>query len=515
MSDDDADDGLQALLLPEERRGYRYDAETRAAAAELTYGDAKVILERVVRFSNPTDYDALLLFDGMTRILPLLDLVWYLSFAGAKSSGKTTAARVARFLGHHIIEGGTVSSAGLPAAMQAANGLLLDEVDVLLKKEGGETIGATLRQGTDRSTPYLRMTETGRGKAWKLVPVPVFGPKILTFKRAVDDALASRSDLIRMPRARDPKIRRASTRFRRTLLPVKAWLDSEARRVLKRWRKDAVDEFAESPEFVALSDSLRTDLDRTGQIGDLMLLVGRVYDWPTAGVVQARLGVIEEAGEDETVEEVRRAVLHLFDNPPVGSYRAIGGDGLVLKKSEVKTRIDSERARDGQKPIWGNRLSEALDDLGFEHDQRFTDTDRGRAIKITVSEAARLRVASHLDTPPTRIAGRVGLETFVPSENSPIPPLRPTISEGGPDGGMGPGDGKAVPSLLPPIPPPPSEVGEPALTDERSSLESHHPTSPASPRRRDAGGDPVMEEAGNWSVPPKDRAQRRPEDREA
>ena len=158
------------------------------------------------------------------------------------------------------------SAAGLPAAMRIASGVFLDEVDVLLRKEAGETIAAILRQGTDRGSPYLKLAETNSGgkRSWDLEPVPVFGPKVLTFKRKVDDALASRSDLIRMPRARDPKIRRQSTRFRRVLLPLKAWLDSESKRALTEWTKESVDGYVESEDFLKQSDGLVTELDRTG-----------------------------------------------------------------------------------------------------------------------------------------------------------------------------------------------------------------------------------------------------------
>ncbi len=428
MTGSEPDAGLDALLLEEERSGYKYDRETKRIAAGLTFGDARELLREVLRFSDETDYDALLLFAASTRVVDLLSLVWYLSFAGAKSSGKTTAARVARFLSHHVIEAGQLTAAGLPAAMRIANGLMLDEVDVLLRREGGDMIAGILRQGTDRSTPYLRMTESGRGKEWKLVAVPVFGPKVLTFKRAIDDALASRSDIVRMPRARDPSIRRASTRFRRTLLPLKAWLDREARRVLSAWSKDAVDKFLDSPEFTAMSDRLHTDLDRTGQIGDLMLLVGHLYDWPTGPVVQVRLGVIEEASVDDEVEEVRRAVLALYEGRP--SVRSLDGldlrsETLLLKKSAIKARVDLDRRANSQKPIWINRVAEALDDLGFERDERFSKTDREKAIRISPDAVARISF------PLSSSAGTEGPAPASSSEMARGPHSGPALSEGG------------------------------------------------------------------------------------
>lgn len=433
MSDPQSDDGLQELLLDEERAGYKYDAATRRAAGSLSYPEAREMLRGVLRFSDETDYDAVLLFAAATRVVELLTLVWYLSFAGAKSSGKTTAARVARFLSHHVIEAGQLTAAGLPAAMRIANGLLLDEVDVLLRREGGDMIAGILRQGTDRSTPYLRMTETGRDRAWRLVAVPVFGPKILTFKRAVDDALASRSDLIRMPRARDPKIRRASTRFRKTLLPLKAWLDLEGRRVLREWGKADVEAYLDSPDFIGQSDRLRTELDRSGQLGDLMILVGHIYGWPTGRVVQARLGVIEDATTDEEVEEVRRALLFLYaDRRPVRTVDgSVVDDGvLLLKKSAIKARVDLDRRAASAKPIWINRVAEALDELGFERDERFSKTDREKAIRLTPESVARIQLP---------LSGGEGTEGSVggsSSEDLRGPHPGPSLSEEGP--GCGP-----------------------------------------------------------------------------
>lgn len=501
MTERAADEGLQALLLPEERRGYRYDKATRDAAAGLTYDEAKALLRQVVKFSDGTDYDAVLLFAGATRVIDLMDTVWYLSFAGAKSSGKTTAARVARFLSHHVLEAGQLSVAGLPAAMRIARGLLLDEVDVLLKKEHGDEIAAVLRQGTDRSTPYLKLVETGRGKEWRLVSVPVFGPKILTFKRAVDDALASRSDLIRMPRARDPKIRRASTRFRRILLPVKAWLDGEAVKVFKTWSKGVVDSFLDGQEFIRMSDALRTDLDRTGQIGDLMLLVGHLYGWPIERIVQTRLGVIEEATTDDETEEVRRAVLALYISRP--AVRTVDGtdarpEMVLLKKSAIKARVDLDRKAGSQRPIWANRLAEVLDDLGFERDERYSKADRERAIRVGPLEV------SHLTQPLPGEVGQPGPVVALPSGDVRVPPSGPTFSRGGSEGGthLRPLDAGPPPSggSIGPGP----EVGQRRSTDGGKPSGSHLSQLAQLPKEGESDG-PVMEETENWTVTPRDR----------
>lgn len=475
-----ADEEFQDLLLPEEREGFHYDAETRKAAKEMTYAGALERLRQVVKFGKDSDYDAVLLFAAMTRILSLLHMVWYVTIAGPKSAGKTTVGRVIRFLSHHMVEAGQLTVASVPAIMREEIGLFVDEVDVLLRKEGGEALAAILRQGTDRETPYFKMEPRPDG-GWNLVRVPVWGPKVMTFRRKVDDALQSRADILRMSRARDPKIRRAKRTYRKTLRPVKAWLDRQARDVLRKWTKGAVEEYLESPEFITQSDALKVELDRSGEIGDLMILVDHLYGWDTARVIQGRLGVIEEASEEEVTEEVRGALLRVV----AAKTSALGVDideaGVVVKKEEVKAAVDAARSR-GEKPIWANTVAEVLDDLGFTEDFRFSKADRARAIKVTKTDLDRLSGGPAYNREMGKV-GQPGFQTKLPSEMGQVPPSGPTISE--PAKELGPSEPvKTGPTLVPPSEIPGPGVGPSAFTDVKSAPGPTCPSNPTFP-----GGD--------------------------
>lgn len=422
--------GFDELLLAEERSGFAYDAATVEAAGRLDYPKARAEVEKVLKFSNPSDYDALLLWAAQCRILPLLDLTWYLGFAGPKSAGKTTAARVARFLGHRVVEAGQLTPASLPVAMHQAHGLLLDEVDVLLRRSDGDLIAGFLRQGTDRDSPFVKLREVvvDKERTFELTIIPVFGPKLLTLKRSLDDALLSRCDLIRMPRARDPKIRRASTRFKKLLLPLKLWLDREAVRVLDAWDHARVETYLAGSEFAALSDALQADLDRTGQIGDLMHLVSHLYEWPTAGVIQTRLGGIEDAGLEDVTEEILAVVLRRI--PPTSSAQNGPESPVRIKKASIKADVDAERKTRNEKPIWSNKLSEVLDDLGFK-EERYSAEDRSRAVVVTRADVERLT----RQAPPPEEVGKVGQQQQLSDGNPANPTFQSHHFEGTSRGG--------------------------------------------------------------------------------
>lgn len=381
-----AGDGSLALLRPEGEHEPWSEAVLEEAR-RLDYGRAKELVARVLRFPRKSDYDGFLLSVGQTYVVVLLEKVWYLALVGPKSSGKTTATKVWAWLGDGTYHVATVSAAALVAIMEAARGLTIDEVDATLRRPERDLIEALLRQGIEKGQPYVKMMEVRREgrRVHEPVAVPTFGPKAFNYRGKLEDALTSRADIVEMVRAHDAGLRRRARRYSELLAPLKAWLEREAARALAEWTPEKVRAYEESDEFVALSDGLRVELDRTGEVGDLMLLVGKILRWPVEGVVQERLDVMGEALEDEGVEEVREAILELVE-------QAGGGDDGEVKipKQEVKARIDLQRMDRGGRSVSYNTLAGAYREIGLRREGQRGHGDRRRYLVIGEEELRRL-----------------------------------------------------------------------------------------------------------------------------
>jgi hypothetical protein len=436
------------------------DAEVERIAAELTYDGAKDRLRLVARFARESDYDAVLLFVAQTWILDLLFKCWYLAFKGPKSSGKTRTTKMVLYLSKDGVHAGSLTAAVLAALMRTARCLSVDELDVLTMKHGetGEFIEGVFRLGDERGQPLRKMVpnpDPDSNEPWVPGEVPTFGPKVFNYASDVEDALASRADQIPTVRAKDPALRRRARRFERHLAPVKRWLEIEAERVLSEWSAASVEAWELSPEFEGLSDGLDVKLDRTGDIGDLMLTVAHVFGWSVEKVITERLGGIDEFSQSETTEEVRQAV-SWHATREAASACAIAPQGVlpsdwsvVIARDNIRDRVDEGRREHRRKGIWSNALAESLRDLGFGDEVRVSATDRRKAIRVDRLALEKLGihpgggiVRLRPDSAPESLKGgypmydgqdgMAGFDAPPANENSTIPPpIPPSIIEAG------------------------------------------------------------------------------------
>jgi len=406
-------DFAREVLRPQgEHEAWGNDVLQRAR--ELDYEGAKKLLAQVLRFQRASDYDAFLLSLTQTYILDHLDKVWYTGIVGSMSSGKTTATKVWAYLGDCTYHVATVSAAAIVAIMQKARGLTIDEVDATLKRSERDLVEALLRQGIERGQPYVKMMEVLEGgqRQHVLQAVPTFGPKAFNYRGKLEDALTSRADLIEMKRAKDPALRRRARRYREILAPLKAWLEQEAEKALAQWTRERVHAYEASEEFIARSDALRIELDRTGEIGDLMLLVAKVMEWPVEKVIQERLDGMSMAIEEPIVEEVREEVLKMAEQ---AEYKV--GDEWRFPKAELKARLDLARKDRGERPIWKNDLAAALRELDLSNESRPSHKDRRRCLILSASDIERLKTSLGGDG----IVGTVGTAPLARWDNEAVP----------------------------------------------------------------------------------------------
>lgn len=382
-------DFAREVLRPEGEHE-TWSKEVLKLVKALDYEKAKASLAQVVRFPRPSDYDAFLLSVAQTYILDRLDKVWYIAFVGSMSSGKTTATKVWAYLADRTYHVATVSAAAIVAIMQKARGLTIDEVDATLKRGERDLVEALLRQGIERGQPYVKMMEVVQGgrRQHVLQGVPTFGPKAFNYRGKLEDALTSRADLVEMRRAKDPALRRRARRYREQLAPLKAWLEWEAEKALAGWSHERVHEYEASEEFVARSDALRVELDRTGEIGDLMLLVGKVMDWSVERVIQERLDTMAMAIEEPIVEEVQEEILKMVEQ---AEYKV--GEEWRIPKAALRGQLDLARKDRGERSIWGNDLAAALRELGLTNEGRSGREDRRRCLILTAKDVERLKTS--------------------------------------------------------------------------------------------------------------------------
>jgi hypothetical protein len=369
-----------------------WNEDTLAVARELTYEGAKERLGLIMSFKKPSDYDSYLLNVAQTYILELLIKVWYLAFKGSKSSGKTTATIAWAYLGDQVYHVGVGTAAALVTIMKLGHGVSLDEVDKALRREEKDLIEALLCQGVERGQPYVKMVESRSEdgqREFVPFPVPTFGPKAFNFAGRLDDMLVSRADRIDMPRNRDAAMRRRARRFRKHLAPVKAWLELEAERALANWTPSKVEEYEDSEEFVKLSDSFQAELPRTGDIGDLMLIVGHIMGWPVEKVIQDRLDEIGLDVAEDLSEELVDIILRLTEETQQrkdGFWRIKTSE---IRK-EVKKLFEAGMSHAGEK-FWDGNYKRMLDDLDLKRDRDCTEPKRPMVLLISDDDKKRLR----------------------------------------------------------------------------------------------------------------------------
>ncbi len=430
-----------------------------AAGKRLTYTGAKQLLASVVILPAPGDYDAFLLSLAQTYFYGVLEKVWHLGFVGTRSAGKSTGLRVWAYLANETYLTGPATSAALIDLMGKAHGVGLDEVDDTMERRGddGKLVEAVLRLGTDRGNVYLHRVPSAKGRGWRTIGIDPFCPAAFTYSGRLDDALTSRCDTIRMPRLADPRLaRRRAKRFRTHLAPLKVWLEYELGRAQIRWGPVTIRRLEESAGFLAEADRLRVDLPRTGEIGELMLLLAKMLDWPVGvETIQGRLEEIDGSSVDEQSEEVRAAVLRLTDET---SWSVEGGH-WNLPTTTIRDAVNEARGAK-ERPITANVVIRSLRELGIDEFNRVSRTDKRRT--AVIREADRDRWLGTDSPSPVVSVGTLGAGVAPLDEVGNVPGAR---SGGGDSGGDAVGTMTRSEFYAPsPAPPAPTPFGTDGAT---------------------------------------------------
>jgi hypothetical protein len=365
--------------LTAEQRGRLLDAATRAKAekpsltVEETFLTAfskepsifkaayRNALSHHIRTREPYHYDLMVLFAAQSYLSPVLpdEVCVNLAFAGAKSSGKTNATKIATALG-----GGEFFPGGSLAALRDCfgNGLVgLDEVDTQSKRL--EDLEGILRTGNSWNATYPMKVADGKG-GWKTEKRNIGGPKVLNFRGKVDDALLSRCYVIELPRAtgKTGALAVASLFPGNPIRPFADLLRRCCALAIRGLSKFEVERRMKDPSFIARLDALPDGLARSQQTAAVFLVTSDILGLDLEESVRKAAGA--QADADTESDEFRPWLVRFYAvhaNDPTAP-------DLEVPQTDLFAFVNERRKEGGQRP-WaptGGAFASALREVGFE-----------------------------------------------------------------------------------------------------------------------------------------------------
>jgi hypothetical protein len=319
-------------------------------------------------FDSEWHYVLVALFILQARIVSSLPAVFYLFFGGRFGTGKTNILRLVADLTDGILLE-NVSVTALARMIESGKVVCIDEFDVPRGREVEDVRDALVRQGYKATAaPYTRWNASTR----EVEPVPIYGPKVLAFRGALEDALQSRGFLI--PTA-SPVGEESYSLVLRNLFPDLGAVAVRASlwglRATVEFPPDRVRHVAESEEFRAKVKTVVRErgANRDSELMTVALLTAEIAGVDVLSTLRTATEHREAAGSesaDEAIEELAEVVSDLARAAP----RPLGGGtGPVrLKQTLVAQELDRRRHAAGKFPIGTKRLARCRRELGVKDD---------------------------------------------------------------------------------------------------------------------------------------------------
>jgi hypothetical protein len=188
-----------------------------------------------------------------------------------------------------------------------------------------------------------------------------------------------------MPRQNKAELRRKATMMLKEIPPIKAWLELEVEKAKKDWTNEKVYEYWNSDEFIEKSDKLKVSLPRTGDIGDELLLIGKIMNWDLEKHIQNILVRLDDnTADDFILEEVKDAILTIVNGEVPAK------DVYEISSREVKIQIDTKRKVEGGYPIDYRIMVGCFDELELKRVKKVRGEDI-RGIQLTKNDVTRLK----------------------------------------------------------------------------------------------------------------------------
>ncbi len=309
------------------------------------------------------EYRILALFCLQSRLAPRLPRVFYLFLAGTKGSGKTTILdHIAEVCDALRFQNVSLPTLARSMSEKPAPTVAVDEYDNTTGDRGtDEARDALVRQGYKANAAPFKRSEVSHGK---VVPVefPIYGPKVLTFRRQVEDALQDRGFILPTERGKDYAfvVRAISPRWGDLVARLDAW----GRAALPGLDPSRLLERLEAPDF---QDRVRRVLgvlegNRNAELVTVALLTAEAAGVDLEAELREALGAKErEATEDEMVELLGELLPPLARADPKLEETPF----FVVKQSQVKAKLDQVRKERRLPPSSDREFAGWRRDLGI------------------------------------------------------------------------------------------------------------------------------------------------------
>jgi len=299
---------------------------TAAEDGAVLFREVREVVEEHVRLESPWASAVVALFVMQAYVVSLMPCVAYLMIGGRFGHGKTKLLRlVVRLTGGTAFE--NVSVAALARSLKNGMTVGIDEYDVVRERDVQEIRDALVRQGYQAdASPYTRYDAAKR----QVESFPVFGPKVLTFRGGVEDALQSRGYVVAMGEIEGEEgyqyvLRNMFPRDRGLTIRLKTWAEG----TLGRWDLAKVQDM--------MQNGLSEDVRRAVQV----LGANRDSELATVACAIARIIGIDLGEELRKASEARSIAIAASSDADVELCREIV---LELAKGTVQAAIDEADA---------------------------------------------------------------------------------------------------------------------------------------------------------------------------
>ena len=380
-------------------------AEVRAEGATL-FTDIKAAVASHIHFDADWPVDLVALFVLQSWAAPVLPVVFYIFIAGKLGAAKTALMNLIGTLSDALVFE-NVSVAALARTIgqsRPAVTVCIDEFDVKREGEVGDVRDSIVRQGYRAdAAPYTRWDPVNACAE----EVPVYGPKVLTFRGSVDEALSSRGFTISSsaPEGSEhyPLVLR---NLFRDVGDLPARLRVWGEKVSRAYTPADVRAIAYSDANLAMVREMATEIGANRE-SELMTVAALVAAISGVGVTPALKAAAErrrielEAIEHRDIDQLRQAIVAVWNEAVMSGHT---DDVLRVKQTVVRKHFDAIRKAARDYPVGDRQFARLRRDVGVRDD--WLGTRGGKAVhwKLPVSFVLDCLNES-VDEPPEGVQG--------------------------------------------------------------------------------------------------------------
>src|SRR3990167_1855560 len=314
-------------------------------------------LERLIVFPHPWNSRVVALFIFQTYLKNILPTVFYIGLVGTKGTAKTTVLEIVKELSHRgIIFGNGSSIAGIARSCNEGETICIDEFDEL-SGDIKTTLEGVARQGYRADSVTIAKWDIKNNKRVDINP---FGPKAISFRKKVDEALRSRLFSIGMATVRP------SAEMTNRLIDIMIRNEDDIRTVVAAfcderiqetmWDRNSVRSFMASKAFreeaVNLSDGCETLRDT--ELVIMWLLLSKIIGIDLSNELKNVLASQAESIDDE-IGDFRETIRLEWESrgkpPKVGI-------------TDIRIAINATRKTQNERPYSDDKFRQLMRDIG-------------------------------------------------------------------------------------------------------------------------------------------------------